>query len=133
MGTGSIPWRERRQLPPKLTMPVIARRLFPECTFSVNGDGYWVARTRPWRDQYLHRMVMAIVLGRKLERTEVVHHMNGNRLCARPHTLVLMTKDEHDVLVPRCPWTGRIMTPEEWERRVGVRWEGGGEARDGTP
>jgi len=43
----------------------------------------------------LHREIMEGVLGRKLKRTEVVHHKNGDRLDNRRENLQIMTQKEH--------------------------------------
>lgn len=42
-----------------------------------------------------HRLVMESILGRTLERGEVVHHKNGNRKDNRPENLEVMTLADH--------------------------------------
>lgn len=51
-----------------------------------------------------HRVIMEKVLGRKLERTEWVHHKNGNKLDNDKSNLVLVVADTHftEVECPHC-------------------------------
>lgn len=45
-----------------------------------------------------HRVVAEKMLGRPLERDEVVHHIDGNKLNNLPTNLVVMTRREHSAL-----------------------------------
>lgn len=49
-------------------------------------DGYWV---------YDHRYVAEQVLGRKLKRSEHVHHLNGDTLDNRPENLAVISHSDH--------------------------------------
>jgi hypothetical protein len=42
-----------------------------------------------------HRLIMQNVLGRKLSRNEVVHHIDGNKSNNSLENLVVMTRSEH--------------------------------------
>ena len=66
----------------------------------VRKDGYRVIRLR---DEYgkarlilEHRLVMEAILGRKLKRTEIIHHKDENRLNNSPSNLEVMTHYAHD-------------------------------------
>jgi hypothetical protein len=48
-----------------------------------------------WGYAYEHRIVAEQMIGRRLEKNEVVHHKNGKRWDNRPENLEVMDKVEH--------------------------------------
>lgn len=42
-----------------------------------------------------HRVIMENIIGRTLKNSEIVHHINENKLDNRPENLQIMSKSEH--------------------------------------
>lgn len=63
----------------------------------INNHGYLMANVNG-RDVLKHRIVMEIVLGRKLDSDECVHHKDGNKLNNDPQNLELIYRSDHSVL-----------------------------------
>lgn len=59
----------------------------------IRQDGYY-----GYTSDKNHRNVMESIVGRKLERNEIVHHIDGNRTNNDPSNLCLMTRSEHSAL-----------------------------------
>ena len=60
-------------------------------------DGYVIINIEG-KQVKAHRYIMEQVLGRKLRRDEVVHHINGNRQDNKVENLQVMTIGEHNKL-----------------------------------
>lgn len=72
--------------------------------FAVGSNGYaykWVGD----KNRLVHRVVMESILGRRLKKTEVVHHKNHDRLDNRPENLEVMDRSKHAQLSAQYRWS----------------------------
>ena len=72
---------------------------------SITPDGYLrfnlSASNGKQAGRRLHDIIAEMTAGRPLKKTEVVHHVDGNRLNNDPRNLVIMTRGEHTRLHKR--------------------------------
>ncbi len=124
-----VPYVECRNEPKSKVCWDCARRLEK----GTNGKGYldkgyldkdgYIVVSLPWEHQYIqtanargwileHRLVMAQSLGRDLDKSEVVHHLNGNKKDNRIENLELMGREDHLNKHQGKPYIQRIKTLE---------------------
>ena len=61
-------------------------------------SGYKIISRKGKTNLYEHRVIAEQMIGRPLEKDEVVHHKDGNRANNSPENLVVMKRQEHDKL-----------------------------------
>jgi len=61
-------------------------------------NGYRYVKVAEGKWDYEQRVVMEGRMGRKLDRDEVVHHIDRDRLNNNPMNLMVMSREEHSEL-----------------------------------
>lgn len=72
----------------------------------------------PLRDQRIHRVVAAALLGRDLRRDEEVHHKDGNRLNFKWDNLLVLGNKDHGWVSAKQAWYMReldVKLKKEWD------------------
>lgn len=59
-------------------------------------DGYWVKYIKGRGDVKIHRLIIEEFLNRKLLFTEIIHHINHDKLDNRIENLQIMSRTEHN-------------------------------------
>ena len=82
----------RRRLPGKR----VAANRWRQYARKLTANGYVRRISKFGRDRYEHREIAEEILQRRLQRWEVVHHINGRRSDNRPENLCVMDHRDHD-------------------------------------
>lgn len=76
--------------------------------FYISSEGYIVLEPKHGIALLLHRAMMELKLGRKLDTDELVHHKDGNKMNNHPDNLELTDRSEH-AKTHRCDKTHRFV------------------------
>lgn len=81
--------------------------------------GYLRITAGPCRNEYVHRIVAAAIMGRELKSEEQVHHRNADKLDPRPGNLLILGERDHGwVSAKQAYFMTHIKEPmdkAEWE------------------
>lgn len=72
----------------------------------------------PLRNQYVHRIVAAALVGRELERDEEVHHKDGDRRNFNWNNLFIIGSQDHGWVSAKQAWYMRTR-----DERLKVEWD----------
>lgn len=79
-------------------------RFLPTLGMYIDSKGYWCYSYGELRGKRVHRVLMERKLGRKLNRDEVCHHKDGNKLNNDLSNLKLMGEREHNAVYAKQLW-----------------------------
>lgn len=96
--------------------------LFVDGVFE-DSKGYLRVSAGPQRGRRVHVMIAEAMVGRKLERHEVVHHRDGNKLNNDPANLEVMDVRKHNAVSAKQYWFLKKL--ELAERAEWDSWFGG--------
>ena len=89
----------RRMNPSRMTIEVRQKLRQAHLQDEHNGRTY-----AKFHGRHEHRLVAESLLGRKLKRGEVVHHIDGDKRNNHPENLMVMTAVEHNRLHMKLHW-----------------------------
>lgn len=84
----------------------------------IHAKGYPRISAGPMRDQLVHRLVAAALIGRDLDKSEEVHHRDGNRLNCHWSNLMVMGGKDHGWVSAKQAWFMR-----ERDRKEKLEWD----------
>jgi len=67
------------------------------------------------RRVYMHRLIVERILGKRLPREAVVHHVNGNGLDNRNCNLVVCPDQSYHRLIEQRTARHKRLHPEQWK------------------
>ena len=85
---------------------------------SVHKKGYLWIKAGPWRDCLVHRMVAAALIGRDLDKSEEVHHLDADRKNCHFTNLMVLGQKDHSWVSSRQAWFMR-----EKDKREKAEWD----------
>lgn len=96
----------------------------PTVGWSLNPRGYPIYTSRSTksgipRGARLHRLVLIHLHGDEIGPEIHVHHMDFNKRNACPGNLLLVPRELNTLNVENCPYTGRLITRDEYRRITG--------------
>ena len=117
--------RVRRYGDPYYITPEQERRASNRAAQLARFDSIKETTYRKRHGRHEHRVVAEQMIGRPLERGEIVHHVDGDKHNNDPSNLMVMTQDHHirEHLAPDAEpieWNGRSMYPKEWAAEFGI-------------
>lgn len=85
---------------------------------STHAKGYPRCRSGPMRDVLIHRAVAAALIGRDLDKSEEVHHFDGDRRNFHWANLLVLGHIDHGWVSSRQAWYMR-----EQDRKEKLAWD----------
>jgi HNH endonuclease len=85
---------------------------------TIHAKGYLRIKAGPQRDQLVHRLIAAALVGRDLDKSEEVHHRDGNRKNCHWKNLIVMGSRDHGWVSAKQSWYMRqkdAVEKREWD------------------
>lgn len=85
---------------------------------STHHKGYLRIKAGPQRDQLVHRLIAAALIGRDLDKSEECHHLDANRKNCHFSNLMVMGSKDHGWVSAKQAWYMR-----EKDKREKQEWD----------